>query len=45
LFTQVYAGASYVRASGKGAVAGAFGYTPSSGQSQALLRTGVQVQF
>jgi predicted porin len=45
LFTQVYAGAAYVRASGNGAVAGAFGYTPSSGPSQVLLRTGVQVQF
>jgi predicted porin len=43
--TQVYAGMALVRASGVGAVAGAFGYTPSSTTSQALARTGVQVQF
>lgn len=45
LFTQVYAGASHIRASGDGAVAGAFGYTPSSNATQTLLRTGLQVQF
>lgn len=43
--TQVYAGAAVVRASGAGAVAGAFGYTPSSTTSQVLARTGLQVQF
>ncbi|WP_394778990.1 porin [Undibacterium sp.] len=43
--TQIYAGMAYVRASGPGAVAGAFGYQPSSGPSQVLARTGVQVQF
>ncbi|MFZ6645869.1 porin [Undibacterium sp. TJN25] len=43
--TQIYAGTAYVHASGAGAVAGAFGYQPSSGTSQILARTGVQVQF
>jgi predicted porin len=45
LYTQVYAGTAYVRASGDGAVAGAFGFAPSTGKSQALARMGVQVQF
>jgi predicted porin len=43
--TQIYCGAAYVRASGPGAKATAFGYTPSSGRMQTLTRAGVQVQF
>jgi predicted porin len=42
---QIYCGAAYVRASGPGARATAFGYTPSSGRMQTLTRTGVQYQF
>jgi hypothetical protein len=43
--TQIYCGAAYVRASGAGARATAFGYTASSGRDQTLTRAGVQVQF
>nr|MDN4041499.1 porin [Massilia sp. YIM B02787] len=42
---QIYCGAAYVHASGPGARATAFGYTPSSGRTQTLTRAGVQVQF
>jgi predicted porin len=42
---QVYWGAAHVRASGPGARATAFGYTPSSGRTQTLTRAGVQYQF
>jgi len=42
---QIYAGAAHVRASGAGSRAGAFGYAPSTGRTQTLARTGVQVQF
>jgi predicted porin len=42
---QIYAGTAVQRASGAGAVAGVFGYAPSSTKSQALARTGVQFMF
>jgi predicted porin len=45
LNTQIYAGASYIHASGPGAVAGAFGFGASNTQSQTLARAGLQVQF
>ena len=43
--TQIYAGGALQRASGAGAVAGLFGYTASSTQSQGLMRVGVQHSF
>jgi predicted porin len=42
---QVYTGCALQRASGKGAVAEAFGYIASTTQSQALARVGMQYQF
>ncbi|HEY4318564.1 MAG TPA: porin [Herbaspirillum sp.] len=43
--TQLYVGGALQRASGAGAVAGFFGYSASSTQSQILMRTGVQHSF
>lgn len=43
--TQLYVGGAVQRASGAGAVAGFFGYTASSTQSQMLMRAGVQHSF
>ena len=45
LTTQLYVGGAVQRASGAGAVAGFFGYTASSTQSQMLVRAGVQHSF
>ncbi len=42
---QVYAGLARVQADGPGALAGLFGYTKSTTDSQTLLRVGFQQQF
>jgi predicted porin len=43
--TQIYVGLNYMKADGDGARAALFGYQPSSDDSQALVRVGMQHQF